>query len=123
MKKNLTISLNLKEDKEIRKFINGMIVEQVKSISRELIRDVVQEHIKKAIEESVDKQGSILRYYIAKMYERERLNRYEELQSSIQEEANKVTNDVLINAKENIRKTLNDIILDMVQNQLKNKYQ
>lgn len=119
MKKNLTISLNLKEDKEIRKFINGMIVEQVKSISRELIRDVVQEHIKKAIEESVDKQGSILRYYIAKMYERERLNRYEELQSSIQEEANKVTNDVLINAKENIRKTLNDIILDMVQNQLK----
>lgn len=54
MKKNLTISLNLKEDKEIRKFINGMIVEQVKSISRELIKTVVQEHINRAIEESIN---------------------------------------------------------------------
>ena len=29
MKKNLTISLNLKEDYEIRKFINEMILAQV----------------------------------------------------------------------------------------------
>lgn len=121
MKKNLTISLNLKEDEEIRKFINEMIVSQVKSISRELIKTVVQEHINKAIEESVDKQTSNIRYSIAKMYEKERLSRYEELQSSIHEKANEITNEVLVNAKDDIKKVLSKIVSDMVKRAISKK--
>lgn len=121
MKKNLTISLNLKEDEEIRKFINEMIVSQVKSISRELIKTVVQEHINRAIEESIDKQASNLRYSIAKLYEKERLDRYKELQSSIQEEADKITSEILVNAKEDIQKVLSKIVSDMVWKAISNK--
>lgn len=113
MKKNLTISLNLKEDEQIRKFINRMIVSQVKSVSRELIKTIVQEHINKTIEEYVEKQTSNVRYYIAKLYEEERLERYKELQSSIKEEADKITIEVIANAKENVIKELNKIITDM----------
>lgn len=119
MKRNLTISLNLKEDEKTRKFVNELIVGQVKSISRELIKNVVQEHINRAIEESIDKQGANLRYLIAKIYEQERVNRYKETQSSIQEETRKITNEALVNAKENIRQVLSNVITDMVTERLK----
>lgn len=113
MKKNLTISLNLKEDAEIRKFVNKMIVAQVKSISRELIKGVVQEHINRAIEDSIENQSSNLRYSIARIVEKEWLDRRKDIQSSIKEEAQKITNEVLVNAKENIRQALSGIVTDL----------
>lgn len=79
------------------------------------IVDGVEILINKAIEETVDKQTSNIRYSIHNLYEKERLERYSELKSSIQEEASKITSEVLVNAKEDIQKVLSKIVSDMVR--------
>ena len=109
MKKNLTISLNLKEDYEIRKFINEMILAQVKSISRDLIANEVRKHMDKVIEEAIDKQSSILKYKIAELYDKERVSRYNELKDEIVTSARRITNEVLVNAKDSINKALDNV--------------
>lgn len=119
MKKNLTISLNLKEDYEIRKFINEMILAQVKSISRDLIANEVRKHMDKVIEEAIDKQSSILKYKIAELYDKERVSRYNELKDEIVTSARRITNEVLVNAKDSINKALDNVISDMVLSRLK----
>ena len=119
MKKNLTISLNLKEDNEIRKFINEMILAQVKSISRDLIANEVRKHMDKVIEEAIDKQSSILKYKIAELYDKERVSRYNELKDEIVTSARRITNEVLVNAKDSINKALDNVISDMVLSRLK----
>lgn len=119
MKKNLTISLNLKEDYEIRKFINEMILAQVKSISRDLIANEVRKHMDKVIEEAIDKQSSILKYKIAELYDKERVSRYNELKDEIVTSAIRITNEVLVNAKDSINKALDNVISDMVLSRLK----
>ena len=119
MKKNLTISLNLKEDYEIRKFINEMILAQVKSISRDLIANEVRKHMDKVIEEAIDKQSSILKYKIAELYDKERVSRYNELKDEIVTSARRITNEVLVNAKDSINKALDNFISDMVLSRLK----
>nr|DAI98710.1 MAG TPA: hypothetical protein [Caudoviricetes sp.] len=119
MKKNLTISLNLKEDYEIRKFINEMILAQVKSISRDLIANEVRKHMDKVIEEAIDKQSSILKYKIAELYDKERVSRYNELKDEIVTSARRITNEVLVNAKDSINKALDNVVSDIVLNRLK----
>lgn len=119
MKKNLTISLNLKEDEEIRKFIKEMIVSQVRAISRELIANEVRKHMEKVIEEAIDKQSSILKYKIAELYDKERVSRYNELKEEIVTSARRITNEVLVNAKDSINKALDNVVSDMVLNRLK----
>ena len=119
MKKNLTISLNLKEDYEIRKFINEMILAQVKSISRDLIANEVRKHMDKVIEEAIDKQSSILKYKIAELYDKEGVSRYNELKDEIVTSARRITNEVLVNAKDSINKALDNVISDMVLSRLK----
>ena len=119
MKKNLTMSLNLKEDYEIRKFINEMILAQVKSISRDLIANEVRKHMDKVIEEAIDKQSSILKYKIAELYDKERVSRYNELKDEIVTSARRITNEVLVNAKDSINKALDNVISDMVLSRLK----
>lgn len=119
MKKNLTISLNLKEDYEIRKFINEMILAQVKSISRDLIANEVCKHMDKVIEEAIDKQSSILKYKIAELYDKERVSRYNELKDEIVTSARRITNEVLVNAKDSINKALDNVVSDMVLSRLK----
>ena len=119
MKKNLTISLNLKEDYEIRKFINEMILAQVKSISRDLIANEVRKHMDKVIEEAIDKRSSILKYEIAELYDKERVSRYNELKDEIVTSARRITNEVLVNAKDSINKALDNVISDMVLSRLK----
>ena len=115
----LTISLNLKEDYEIRKFINEMILAQVKSISRDLIANEVRKHMDKVIEEAIDKQSSILKYKIAELYDKERVSRYNELKDEIVTSARRITNEVLVNAKDSINKALDNVISDMVLSRLK----
>lgn len=119
MKKNLTISLNLKEDEEIRKFIKEMIVSQVRAISRELIANEVRKHMDKVIEEAIDKQSSILKCKIAELYDKERVSRYNELKEEIVTSARRITNEVLVNAKDSINKALDNVISDMVLSRLK----
>ena len=119
MKKNLTISLNLKEDEEIRKFIKEMIVSQVRAISRELIANEVRKHMEKVVEEAVEKQSSLLRQNISRLYENERVSRYKELKDEIETSARRITNEVLINAKDNINKALDNVVSDMVLSRLK----
>lgn len=119
MKKNLTISLNLKEDEEIRKFIKEMIVSQVRAISRELIANEVRKHMEKVAEEAVEKQSSLLRQDISRLYENEIVSHYKELKDEIETYARSITNKVLINAKDNINKALDNVISDMVLSRLK----
>lgn len=119
MKKNLTISLNLKEDEEIRKFIKEMIVSQVRAISRELIANEVRKHMEKVAEEAVEKQSSLLRQDISRLYENEIVSHYKELKDEIETYARSITNKVLINAKDNINKALDNVVFDMVLNRLK----
>ena len=119
MKKNLTISLNLKEDYEIRKFIKEMIVSQVRAISRELIANEIRKHMEKVIEEAIDKQSSILKCKIAELYDKERVSRYNELKEEIVTSARRITNEVLVNAKDSINKALDNVISDMVLSRLK----
>ena len=119
MKKNLTISLNLKEDEEIRKFIKEMIVSQVRAISRELIANEFRKHMEKVIEEAIDKQSSILKCKIAELYDKERVSRYNELKEEIVTSARRITNEVLVNAKDSINKALDNVISDMVLSRLK----
>ena len=119
MKKNLTISLNLKEDEEIRKFIKEMIVSQVRAISRELIANEVRKHMEKVAEEAVEKQSSLLKQNISRLYENEIVSHYKELKDEIETYARKITNNVLINAKDNINKALDNVISNMVLSRLK----
>ena len=119
MKKNLTISLNLKEDEEIRKFIKEMIISQVRAISRELIANEVRKHMDKVIEEAVEKQSSLLKQDISRLYENEIVSHYKELKDEIETYARRITNEVLVNAKDSINKALDNIISDMVLSRLK----
>lgn len=119
MKKNLTISLNLKEDEEIRKFIKEMIVSQVRAISRELIANEVRKHMEKVVEEAVEKQSSLLKQNISRLYENEIVSHNKELKDEIETYARRITNKVLINAKDNINKALDNVVFDMVLNRLK----
>ena len=67
----------------------------------------------------MEKDEDKLKKKLSFFYDKERVSRYNELKDEIVTSARRITNEVLVNAKDSINKALDNVISDMVLSRLK----